>query len=158
MAQEQTSDLGARIEQGVKGGLKIALGIGLIATVATGDVPGGAAGALLIAGAGIGAASTGVSGTMDIVGAATGTDVSKAQDALDATSNLPGLAVTAATGNLNAGKAAATISDVATLAASPREAMRNVATAAGAGRTAVSAGQLVHKYWNSLVNAASKGP
>jgi hypothetical protein len=93
---------------------------------------------------------------MDIAGAATRTDVSKGQDVLDATSNLPGLAVTAATGgNLNAGKAAATISDAATLAASPREAMRNIATAADAGRTAVSASQLIHKYWNSFVNGLS---
>ncbi|MGA9132307.1 MAG: hypothetical protein WB384_09915 [Candidatus Sulfotelmatobacter sp.] len=81
------------------------MGIGLIATVAAGDVPGGVAGGVIVASAVIGGSATTVSGVADVAGAATKTDVHEAQEVLDATGNLPGLAVTAASGgNLKAGQ------------------------------------------------------
>lgn len=73
-----------------KGGGKIALGVGLVATTAFGDVPGGVAGALIVTSAILGGTTTAVSGVADVVGTATKTDVSKGQEALEATSNLPG--------------------------------------------------------------------
>jgi hypothetical protein len=57
--------------------------------------------------------------------------------------------------SVGAGKAAATISDVATLAANPREATRNIATTVEAIRTAVGAGQLMRGQWNNFKSAVS---
>jgi len=146
-AQQQNNSIG----QYVKGGLKIAVGVGLVLTAAYGDLPGGALGATLIGSATLGGTATAVSGSVDVIGAATHRDVSGANDVLDATGNFPGLAVTAATGNLKAGKVAATISDAATLATNPREAMRNAATAVDAGRTVIATGQMIRQSFSSRV-------
>jgi succinyl-CoA synthetase beta subunit len=94
-------------------------------------------------------------GVTDVAGAATKTDVHEAQEALDATSNLPGLAVTAAGGNLKAGQTAATITDVASLAVNPKDAMRNTATVLDAGKTVVGAYQLVQDAWASIKDGAA---
>jgi RHS repeat-associated protein len=140
----------SRAKQAGIGAGKIVLGIGLIATVALGDVPGGVAGAVIVASAGIGGAATFVSGTVDVAGAASNTDVSEAQEVLEATGNLPGLVVTDATGgNLKAGQTAATISDAASLALSPKDATKNVFTAVDAGRT-------LESTWSTLNNAVSR--
>jgi hypothetical protein len=126
----------------------------LIATAAFGDAPGGVAGVLLVASAALGGASTAVSGVADVAGAATHTDVSKAQDALDATGNLGGLVVTAASGgNFKAGQTAATMTEVATLAVSPKDAFRNTATVVDAARTVFSVGQSIRDNWGSFKNA-----
>lgn len=116
----------------------------MIATVAGGDVPGGAAGVAIVASAGIGGAATTVSGTIDLAGAATKTDASKTDKALGAMGNLGGLTVTAFSGgNLKAGEAAATLTNAGTLALNPADAARNVATAAEAGKTVVDTYNLV---------------
>ena len=150
-AQNQSSTM-----QYVKGGGKIVLGLGLIATAAGGDVPGGVAGAVILSSAVLGGTVTTVSGVADVAGAATKTDVHEAQEALDATSNAAGLVVTAATGgNMKAGQTAATVGDMASLAMSPKEATKNVATAVDAGRTVFSAGSLLKSAWNSFSSAVS---
>lgn len=136
--------------QGLQGGGKILLGIGLVGTAAFGDAPGGVAGALILTSAVIGGTATAVSGTADVLGAATKTDVSKGQEALEATGNLPGLVTTVATGgNLKAGQTAGTLGDMASLAASPKEAVKNVATFADAVRTLMGAKDLATSVWNS---------
>jgi hypothetical protein len=145
LAQNQSAT-----SQGLKGAGKIALGVGLVATAAFGDAPGGVAGALILTSATLGGTVTTVSGVTDVLGATTHTDVSKAQEALDATSNLPGLAVSAAGGNLKAGQTVAAISDTAQLAVSPREAVKNVATTADSVRTLMGAKDLVTGAWNSV--------
>jgi RHS repeat-associated protein len=150
-AQNQSSTM-----QYVKGGGKIVLGLGLIATAAGGDVPGGVAGAVILSSAVLGGTVTTVSGVADVAGAATKTDVHEAQEALDATSNAAGLVVTAATGgNMKAGQTAATVGEMASLAMSPKEATKNVATAVDAGRTVFSAGSLLKSAWNSFSSAVS---
>ena len=126
------------------------MGIGLVATAAVGDAPGGVAGALILTSAVLGGTVTTVSGVTDVLGATTHTDVSKAQEALDATSNLPGLAVSAAGGNLKAGQTVATISDTAQLALSPREAVKNPATTVDAVRTVMGAKDLASSVWNTV--------
>ena len=151
MAQNKDS----ATSQGLKGAGKIALGVGLVATAAFGDAPGGVAGALILTSATLGGTVTTVSGVTDVLGATTHTDVSKAQEALDATSNLPGLAVSAAGGNLKAGQTVATISDTAQLAISPRDATKNLATTVDAGRTVFSAGGMLKSAWNSFSSAFS---
>lgn len=115
-----------------------------MATAAFGDIPGGVAGALILTSAVIGGTATAVSGTADVLGVSTKTDVSKAQGALEATGNLPGLVTTVATGgNLKAGQTAGTLGDIASLAANPKEAVKNWATAADAVRTLMGAKDLV---------------
>jgi len=137
--------------QEAKGLGKIALGIGLVGTAAFGDAPGGVAGALILTSAVMGGTATAVSGTADVLGATTKTDVSKAQEALEATGNLPGLVTTVATGgNLKAGQTAGTLGDIASLAVSPKEAVKNVATAADSVRTLMGAKDLATSVWNSV--------
>ncbi len=122
-----------------------------MATAAGGDAPGGAAGAAILFSAVLGGTTTAVSGTVDVIGAATKTDVSKGQEALEATGNLPGLVTTAATGgNLTAGKAAGTLGDVASLAMSPKEAVKNMFTAADAVRTLMGAKDLATGVWSNV--------
>ena len=145
-----------RIKQGLKGGFKMALGVGLIATVAVGDAPGGALGAALVASAALGGAVTEVSGTMDVAGAAANVDVSKGQEFLDATGNFAGLSATAVSGgNLKVGQATTTISDVVTLGTSPREAYRNAATLADSARTIMGTGELIRSQWSNIKSAIS---
>jgi RHS repeat-associated protein len=129
----------------VGGGVaKIGLGVGLVATAAGGDAPGGVAGTLLIANAAFGGAVTAVSGTVDVMGAATHTEVKPATDALEATGNLPGLVTLAATGNIQAGQTVTTLADAASLVAAPREAVKNVATMADTYRTVIAVRSLLH--------------
>ena len=145
--------------QGLKGLGKIALGVGLVATTAFGDAPGGVAGALILTSAAIGGTATAVSGTADVLGAATKTDVSKGQEALEATGNLPGLVTTVATGgNLKAGQVASTLGDVASLAAAPKDAMKNAATFADAVRTGMGATSLLGQVMSAPCNCESIGP
>ena len=147
-----------RRAQGLKGAGKVVLGVGLILTVAGGDIPGGAAGALLIASASITGATTTVSGVADVAGAATKTDTKEATEALEATSNLPGLVTAVAFGgNLKAGQTAATLGDAAALGMSPREATRNLATAVDAGKTVFGLGGLLHSAWNGARSGVETG-
>ena len=138
---------------------KIALGIGLVGTAAFGDVPGGVAGALLLTSAALGGTTTAVSGAIDVLGAATKTDVSKGQEALEATGNLPGLVTTVATGgNLKAGKVAGTLGDAASLAAKPKDAMKNAATFVDAVRTVMGATSLLRQVMSAPCNCESTAP
>jgi RHS repeat-associated protein len=115
---------------------KILIGGGLVATAAFGDVPGGAAGALLVVNTVLGGTATAVSGTTQIVGAATNTNTTEAREALSATSTVPGLVTAAATGgNLKAAGAVSTLTNAATLGAKPAEAFKNPATMADAAQT-----------------------
>jgi len=134
----------------VEGGGQIALGVGLVATAATGDVPGGVAGALLVTNATLGGTATAVSGTTQIIGAATNTDTTAAQDALSATSSLPGLATAAATGNLKAAQTVTTLTNAATLAAAPNEAVKNPATTVDAAQTVKETTGLVQSTINTI--------
>lgn len=128
----------------VQGGTKIGVGVGLVATAAVGDAPGGVAGALLIANTALGGTALAVSGTSQIVGNATHVDTSSAQDALSATSTLPGLATAAATGgNLKAAGTISTVTNAVTLAAAPKEAVKNLATTADAAHTVKETAGLV---------------
>ncbi len=98
------------------GAAKIGIGVGLVATAAVGDVPGGAVGATVVGSVVLGGTTTAVSGVADVAGAATNTNVQPATEALDATGTFGGLVVTAATGgNMEAGKAATTLTDAAAL-------------------------------------------
>jgi hypothetical protein len=102
--------------------------------------------------AALGGGTTAVSGVMDIGGSATYTDVSQATSALSAVSNLGGLVTTAATGNIKAGQGAATVTGVASLATSPKDATKNVATTADAVQTLFSATDLVMSVGNSIAS------
>jgi len=118
------------------GGAKILIGGGLVATAAFGDVPGGAAGALLVTNTVLGGTASAVSGTTQIMGAATNTNTTEAREALSATSTVPGLVTAAATGgNLKAAGAVSTLTNAATLGAKPAEAFKNPATMADAAQT-----------------------
>ncbi|MGB8129801.1 MAG: hypothetical protein WCG81_08410 [Candidatus Angelobacter sp.] len=83
-----------------------------------------------------------MSGTTDVVGASTNTNVEPAQKALDSVSSVPALLTTVATGNSEAGATVGTITDAVTLAAKPKEALKNAATLADAVKTGVEAGHL----------------
>lgn len=89
----------------------------------------------------------------EIAGAATHTDVSQPTVALSAVSNLGGLATAAATGNIKAGQAAATITGVASLAASPKDATQKIATAVDAVQTGFSAANLAASSAGSVASA-----
>jgi len=134
---------------------KVVLGIGLIATAAVGDIPGGAVGTLLVGSAVYGGTVTSVSGVADLTGAATGKDVSKEQKTLDAIGNFAGLATTAATRDLEAGKAAATVMDVATYAARPREVYSNPATILESLRVVGNASELAIQVWDRIMGGRS---
>ena len=124
-----------RTSQAVGGLTKVAVGAGLVGTIAGGDIPGGVVGAGLVVSGTISAVSSVVSGVTDLAGAATKTDVQGAQNALDSVSNVPALVTTAATGNPTAGAAVGTLSDAAQLGAKPQEALKNPATMADAAKT-----------------------
>ncbi len=148
-----------RATQAVLGAGKLAVGVGLIATVAGGDLPGGAMGTILVANTVMGAATTTVSGTVELAGAAANTDVSDAQRGISAVSNLGAVVTTAATGgNLEAGKAAGTLTSVATLGARPASAFRNAATMAKAGMTVQSAGQGLLSLFRGIVAPKGDAP
>jgi RHS repeat-associated protein len=146
-------------EAKIEGGLgKVAVGIGLVGTAAVGDVPGSTAGALLVVNAVLGGVSTAVSGATDVLGAATHTDVSEGQEVLSATQNIPGLVTTAATGNLKAGDAAATLGNAASLATSPKEALKNPATMADSAQTVKDSGGLIQGAVKAVQNFFSPAP
>ena len=144
--------------QYVQGGTQVVVGVGLVATAAAGDVPGGVVGALLITNAAIGGTATAVNGTTQIIGAATHTDTSKARETISATSTLPGLATAAAGGNLKAAATVSTITNAATLAAAPKEAVKNAATAADAAQTVKETTGLVQNVISTVKNWFSTPP
>jgi RHS repeat-associated protein len=143
--------------RGAVGALEFILGAGLVATTLGGDAPGGAVGAVLIANSGLIGVSTATMGITDMAGTATNTDTSKADRALQATGNLGGLAVTSATlGNMKAGQGAATLTNAASLAVSPRDALRNPATVADAARTVAATSSLIQQSLNGLSSLTSE--
>jgi RHS repeat-associated protein len=143
----------------VQGGTKVAIGLGLIMTVAFGDVPGGALGAVMVANAAIGGTATTVSGTTQIIGAATKTDTEEAQTALAAVGTIPGTVTAAVTGgNLKAGETVSTLTNAVSLAAAPKEAVKNVATAADAAQTARETSGVLGGFINSVKNFFSPPP
>ena len=142
-----------RTMQGLKGAGKIVVGVGLVATIAVGDAPGGAVGVGLVVSGTISAVASVVSGTTDVLGASTNTNVEPAQKALDSVSSVPALLTTVATGNLEAGATVGTITDAATLAAKPQEALKNAATLADAIKTGVDAGHLAKDTAKSAADA-----
>ena len=145
--------------QYVQGLAQISIGVGLVATAAFGDVPGGVVGAGLVTSTVIGGTATAVNGTTQIMGAATHTDTSEAREAVSAVSTLPGVATVIATnGNIKAGAAASTLTNAATLAAAPKEAVRNLATAADAAQTVGETGGLIQGAVNKARNFLSPGP
>ena len=146
----------------VKGGGEIMLGIGLVATAAVGDVPGGIAGGLILANAALGGTVTVAHGTATIIGAASPENAegaNQAKEVLDATSTLPGLATTALSGgNVKAGQVVSTVTNVASLAADPKGAVKNVATAADAARTAKDTQGLAQEAKSALSGALAPTP
>ena len=142
----------------VQGAGKIAVGVGLILTVAGGDVPGGVAGAVLVANTALGGTVSAVSGTAQILGAATNTNTKEAQEVLGATSTLPGLVTAAAGGNLKAAETVTTVTNAATLAVAPKEAVKNIATAADAAQTVKDSGGLISNTINAVKNFFSPPP
>lgn len=137
----------------VQGTAKIAVGVGLVATAAVGDAPGGTVGALLIVNTALGGTITGVSGVTQIAGAATNTNTQEAQSTLSAVGTLPGLVTAAASGgNIKAASAVSTVTDAATLAASPKEAVKNPATAAAAAQAVQGSAELIKQTINSVTN------
>ena len=76
--------------------------VGLVATAAGGDVPGGVAGGSWWVITVLGGTATAVGGTAQIISTATDTNTTSAQGALSATSSGPGLLTAASGGNLNA--------------------------------------------------------
>lgn len=137
------------------GVFKTTLGVALIATALGGNIPGGAVGTLLVGGAVYSGTVTTVSGVTDMDAAAKRKDVTQAQKELDAIGNFAGLATTAATGDLEAGKAAATVMDVATLAARPREIYSNPATFLESLRVAGNASELAIQLWDRIMGGRS---
>jgi RHS repeat-associated protein len=139
----------------VQGTGKIALGVGLVATAAGGDVPGGVAGALLVGNTVLGGTATAVSGTAQIIGTATNTNTTSAQDALSATSSGPGLVTAASGGNLNAAQTVTTITNAATLATDPKGAVKNVATGIDAAQTVKETGSLINQTVDAVRSSVS---
>ncbi len=143
----------------VEGGLaKIGIGIGLVATVSVETCRAGSPGLCWLPIQRLGGAAMGVNGVTDVVGAATNTDVKPATEALEATSNLPGLALTAATGNIQFGRTVATIADAASLAAEPKEAIKNLATAADTVMTVGATASLMQKALDAVKGWFSSTP
>ena len=132
---EQTKPLSPRQQQFGRGLIQIGVGIGVLASTATGN-PTGPAGAVLAANGILTASAALALGTANTVGAAANQDVSRATEVLTATGNLGGLAATAATGgDLQAGQAAATVTSAVALAQAPQAAGANPGTAADALNT-----------------------
>ena len=132
-----------RTMQAVGGVTKAVAGVGLVATIAGGDVPGSIAGVGLVVSGTISATASFVSGVTDLAGAATNTNIESAQKGLDSVSNVPALVTTAATGNPGLGSTVGTLSDAAQLAAKPQEALQNAATLADAVKTGAATASLV---------------
>jgi hypothetical protein len=132
-----------RTMQAAGGITKAAVGVGLVATIAGGDVPGSIVGVGLVVSGTISATASIVSGITDLAGAATNTNVEAAQKGLDSVSGVPALVTTAATGNPSLGSTVGTLSDAAQLAAKPQEALKNAATMADAVKTGAGVADLV---------------
>ena len=130
--------------------MKFGVGIGLVGTAAVGDAPGSAVGALMVFNTVLGGTSSAVSGATGLIGQATKTDVTEGQAALNATSTGPGLLTTAATGSIKAGEVATTITNVASLAKAPQEAVKNAATTLGAVQTVKDTGGLIQRTVNAV--------
>ena len=142
----------------LQGTARAVIGVGLMATVAGGDLPGGALGASLAANSAISAAAWITAGTVQMAGAATDTDVSKGTEGLSATGNLWGLAVTAISGgNIELGAEAATLTSAGTLARNPAGGAANPATAAKGVNTLTSTFNLL-KSWINGATAPTPPP
>ena len=145
-------------KQFAEGAAKFTVGVGLMTTLAGGDVPGSTFGAALAANSVISAAAWMTTGTVKMVGAATNTNVTTGIDGLSATGNLGGLVVTAASGgNIERGTEAATITSAATLARNPAGALASPATEAKAMNTLSSTFSLL-KSWISGATAPTPPP
>lgn len=147
----------ARIATDAKGIGKIAVGVGLVGTVAFGDVPGGVLGAGLVLSGVLGGTTTAVSGVADIAGNHTNTDVREANEALEHTSTVSGL-VFSATGHPKAAGVAGTLESAATLGFRPKDAMKNPATMIDAARTVQGLIDLGRKAWSAVASAVSFVP
>jgi RHS repeat-associated protein len=147
-----------RTSQAVGGVAKVAVGVGLVATIAGGDVPGSVVGVGMVVSGTLSAVGSVVSGVTDVAGAATNTNVEAAQKGLDGVSNVPALVTSAATGNLAAGAAVGTLADAGQLAAKPMEALKNPATMADAAKTVSSAVDLGKSAASAVHNTLSPGP
>ena len=147
-----------RTSQAVGGVVKIGVGVGLVATIVGGDVPGSVVGVGLVVSGTLSAVGSVVSGVTDVAGAATKTNVEEAQKGLDSVSNVPALVTTAATGNPTIGAAVGTLADAGQLAAKPMEALKNPATMADAAKTLSSTLDLGRSAANSAHNALAPTP
>ena len=147
-----------RTAQAVGGVAKVAVGVGLVATIAGGNVPGSVVGVGLVVSGTLSAVGSVVSGVTDVAGAATNTNVEAAQKGLDGVSNLPALVTTAATGNVETGAAVGTLADAGQLAAKPMEALKNPATMADAAKTLSSTVDLGKRAASAVRNTLSPGP
>lgn len=153
---ERTKPMSPREQQLAKGMVQLGVGLGVFASTAAGN-PTGLSGAVLVANGIVVSATSFAAGTANTAGALTNTDVSQATDVLSATSNLGGLATTAATGgNLEAGQAAATVTNVATLAQAPLEASANPGTAVDAAQT-ISDGLALGDRVAGAISSALRG-
>jgi len=147
-----------RTAQAVGGVAKVAVGVGLVATIAGGDVPGSVVGVGLVVSGTLSAVGSVVSGVTDVAGAATNTNAEAAQKGLDGVSNLPALVTSAATGNVETGAAVGTLADAGQLAAKPMEAVKNPATMADAAKTLSSTVDLGKRAASAVRNTLSPGP
>jgi RHS repeat-associated protein len=142
-----------------QGAGKIGLGVGLIVTGAGADVPGDAVGAVLITNAIIGASGSVANGTVQIVGAATHVNTSHALEKASKVESLAGVTTGVMTrGNLNAAGVATTATNAATLALSPKEAVRNVATAVDSAQTVKETGGFLKNAISGVINWFSPPP
>ncbi len=153
------SKMSSQEAQFYKGTGKLAVGLGLMATIAGGDVPGSTVGTLLVANTAISAAAWITAGTVQMAGAATDSDVSKGTEGLSATGNLGGLVVTAISGgNIELGAEAATLTSAGTLARNPAGAAANPATAAKGVNTLTSTFNLLKSWINGATTPTPPPP
>ena len=118
----------------------------------------GPVGAIVAVSAALGAVALHVKGVVEAVGAATHTDVSQGTKALDATGNGGGLVATVASGgNLEVGKTAAVLTDVATIATDPKNTFMNPVLAIDAARTASDAYDLMQEGHKGVERKVERG-
>jgi RHS repeat-associated protein len=144
-----------RTAQAVEGVAKVAVGVGLVATIAGGDVPGSIVGVGLVVSGTLSAVGSVVSGVTDVAGAATKTNVEAAQKGLEGVSSLPALVTSVATRDIEKGAKVGTVADAAQLVAKPTEALKNAATMADAAKTISSTVGLIK---TTVTSGRSKTP
>jgi RHS repeat-associated protein len=142
-----------RGKQLVSGTLNVAAGIATVASILAPE----AKPVAVALGAMAGTANF-VKGTTQIMGSATNTDTKDAEKALDAVSTPTGTAAVILTGgNVNAGAAASTIQDVATIVAHPGD-LKSVAGAANLPGTATGAANLAKDTAKTVKNVTTPPP